>query len=75
MTTLPYTAPLTQHEENYLNQSYTIRSWLLTKDHKRIAILYMGSITLFFVLGGFAALLMRINLLVPTGLIKHDVYN
>ena len=24
-------------------------SWLLTRDHKRIALLYLGSITVFFV--------------------------
>lgn len=31
---------------NYLNASYGIKSWLLTKDHKRIALLYLGSISL-----------------------------
>ena len=41
---------------NYLNADYGIMSWLLTKDHKRIAILYLISITFFFFLGGaFAA--------------------
>ena len=74
MSVMPYTAELHSHE-TYLNRSYTLRSWLLTKDHKRIAILYMGSITLFFVLGGFAALLMRINLLVPAGFMAPDLYN
>ena len=35
--------------ETYLNASYGLKSWLLTKDHKRIALLYLVTITLFFV--------------------------
>jgi caa(3)-type oxidase subunit IV len=31
--------------ENYLNTEYGIRSWLLTTDHKRIALLYLLLIT------------------------------
>ena len=38
---------------NYLNNGYGLKSWLLTKDHKRIAVLYMISISIFFALGGF----------------------
>jgi hypothetical protein len=34
--------------EHYLNVSYGVKSWLLTRDHKRIALLYLISITLFF---------------------------
>ena len=44
-------------------------SWLLTTDHKRIAILYLASITAFFFLGGAAAALIRLKLIVPDGLI------
>ena len=40
---------------NYLNIDYGAFSWLLTKDHKRIAILYLFSVTLFFMVGGFFA--------------------
>ena len=32
--------------KNYLNNGNTIASWLLTTDHKRIAILYLVSITI-----------------------------
>ncbi len=61
---------------NYLNISYTAKSWLLTLDHKRIAILYMVSITFFFVIGGLAATVIRINLLTPQGnLVANDTYN
>jgi cytochrome c oxidase subunit 1 len=47
---------------NYLNVKSTVASWLLTVDHKRIAILYMVSITIFFGIGGFAALGIRLAL-------------
>jgi cytochrome c oxidase subunit 1 len=33
---------------NYLNVDHSVKSWLLTKDHKRIALLYLISITLMF---------------------------
>jgi cytochrome c oxidase subunit I len=56
----------------YLNSDYAIRSWLLTTDHKRIAVLYMISITLLFVLGGLAATLMRLELLTPAGDLVDD---
>jgi len=63
-------------EPNYLSAGWTLRSWLLTKDHKRIAILYMVSVTLFFVLGGLFAFLARLELLTPAGdMVTADVYN
>ena len=46
------TAAITAERENYLNQEYGIRSWLLTVDHKRIALLYLLSITFFFFMEG-----------------------
>jgi cytochrome c oxidase subunit 1 len=61
---------------NYLNATYGVKSWLLTLDHKRIALLYLGTITLTFVVGGLAAVLMRLNLLEPQGaLVEPDTYN
>ncbi len=61
---------------NYLNVDYGIKSWLFTTDHKRIALLYMGSITVMFFIGGIAAALMRINLLEPTGaIVQPETYN
>ncbi len=61
---------------NYLNAAYGIRSWLLTRDHKRIALLYLGSITFFFFLGGLFALLIRLELLTPAGdLVQAETYN
>jgi len=61
---------------NYLTNGYGLKSWLLTTDHKRIAILYLISITLFFFLGGFFAMLIRLELLTPQGdLMTADTYN
>ena len=63
-------------EKHYLNDNYGIRSWLLTKDHKRIAVLYLASITVFFFIGGIYAALIRLQLLTPQGaLFQADTYN
>src|SRR5271156_3127316 len=70
------TAPISPERENYLNQEYGIKSWLLTVDHKRIALLYLVSITFFFFIGGFFALLIRLELLTPASdLVQPDTYN
>jgi cytochrome c oxidase subunit I len=62
--------------DNYINHETTVRSWLVTTDHKRIAILYLCSITAFFFIGGAAAALMRYNLLSPRGaLVSPEIYN
>ena len=64
------------YREHYLNCSYGVRSWLLTKDHKRIALLFLLSITLFFFLGGAFAVLIRLELLTPQGdLVESETYN
>jgi cytochrome c oxidase subunit I len=62
--------------EDYL-QAYTLKSWLLTTDHKRIGLLYMASITFFFFIGGAAATVMRLELMTPRGdvLFSPDAYN
>jgi len=62
--------------KNYINAEYGIRSWLFTTDHKRIALLYLVSITAMFFVGGFFALLIRLELLTPAGdLLLADTYN
>jgi cytochrome c oxidase subunit 1 len=61
---------------NYLTGATTVRSWLLSTDHKRIALLYAAAVTFFFFIGGLAAALMRWHLVLPTGaLVEHDTYN
>src|SRR5436305_6852961 len=61
---------------NYLNEDYGFFSWILTRDHKRIAILYLISVSIMCVLGGFFAMMMRLELLTPEGdLLTSDTYN
>jgi cytochrome c oxidase subunit I len=63
-------------EKSYLTDKFGLSSWLLTTDHKRIAVLYLLSTTAFFFVGGIAAGLMRLNLVVPQGLLKDpETYN
>jgi cytochrome c oxidase subunit I len=69
-------APASTPKLNYLNNGHTLKSWLLTTDHKRIAVLYLISVTFFFFLGGFFAMLIRLELLTPQGdLMQADTYN
>jgi cytochrome c oxidase subunit 1 len=76
-TEAPYIPEYTETQrQTYLNASYRLRSWLLTTDHKRIAILYMISITAFFLLGGVAAAMIRLELVTPAGdLLSSTTYN
>src|SRR5499426_1709791 len=61
---------------NYINATYGLKSWLLTKDHKRIALLYLGSITFFFFICGLYALMIRLELLTPQGdFLQSTTYN
>jgi len=77
MNTATHDLPITvEPRANYLNDGHSIRSWLMTTDHKRIGLLYMVSITLFFFVGGVAAALMRLELLRPQGgLVTSALYN
>jgi cytochrome c oxidase subunit I len=61
---------------HYLNESYGVRSWLLTTDHKRVGLLYLISLTAAFFLGGFFAVMIRLELLTPPGdLLSAETYN
>ena len=62
--------------KHYLNDGYGITSWLLTRDHKRIALLYLAAVTFFFFVGGAFAVLIRLDLATPAGdLVSDDTYN
>ena len=50
---------------NYINEFKGLGSWLTSLDHKRIGILYLISVLIFFFIGGMAALLMRLELYQP----------
>ncbi len=61
---------------NYLNDGYGISTWLLTRDHKRIALLYLAAVTFFFFIGGAFAVLIRLELATPAGdLVSDETYN
>ena len=65
-----------RNRTNYLNHSYSLTSWLFTVDHKRIGILYLISVSVFFTMGAFAVALVRLNLVAPTGaILELDQYN
>jgi len=50
---------------DYLRDGKGLRSWLCTTDHKRIGLLYLGSILFFFLFAASMAVLMRLELLSP----------
>jgi len=50
---------------DYLNVKKGLMSWLITLDHKRIGIMYLISVLVFFVFAGIMALLVRIELMTP----------
>jgi cytochrome c oxidase subunit 1 len=62
--------------KDYFNEETGISSWLFTTDHKRIALLYLASITFMFFIGALFALIIRLELLTPKGdLVQADTYN
>ncbi|MBS1821420.1 MAG: cbb3-type cytochrome c oxidase subunit I [Acidobacteria bacterium] len=66
----------TEQENTYLNVSHSLKSWLLTQDHKRIALLYLIGVTFFFAIGGLLAFALRLELLTPkSDLMAMDTYN
>jgi cytochrome c oxidase subunit 1 len=66
----------TRPKLNYLNNGTTLKSWLLTKDHKRIAIMYLISVSMFFMMGGIYAATIRLELLTPASdLLESGTYN
>jgi cytochrome c oxidase subunit I len=68
--------PQAEPHPSYLAEGHTLASWLLTTDHKRIAILYALAITTFFFIGGIAISVVRLELLTPHGaLISDEEYN
>src|ERR1700753_3619063 len=73
---LPDQATAKLPKRNYINAEHGLLTWLLTADHKRIAMLYLVSITFFFFIGGAFAGLIRLELLTPqSDLIAADTYN
>src|SRR4051812_6891062 len=64
------------HGDNYINHTAGIGSWLKTLDHKRIGMMYLFTILVFFLMGGIFALLIRLELMAPgMQYMKADTYN
>jgi len=61
---------------HYLNATHGLKSWLLTRDHKRIGLLYLLGVSFFFGIGGIFAGLIRLELITPAGdIFQPDTYN
>jgi len=76
IATAPRTVPRVQFHPNYLQEGRTLASWLLTTDHKRIGLLYLYSIIVYFTIAAIAAALMRLELITPQGdLVTSETYN
>jgi cytochrome c oxidase subunit 1 len=66
----------TRGPTNYLNVKAGLWSWLTTGDHKRIAMLYLISVTTFFFVGSLFAGAIRFELTSPVGQIfESETYN
>lgn len=62
--------------DHYLNHSKGLWSWLSTLDHKRIGLMYLLSVILFFLLGGIFALGIRLELYkAGTQVLDANMYN
>ena len=55
--------------ESYLTNSKGVLSWMFTLDHKRIGVMYLIGVTASFMLAGVLALLIRLHLFLPDGMI------
>ncbi|MBL8731380.1 MAG: cbb3-type cytochrome c oxidase subunit I [Planctomycetes bacterium] len=61
---------------NYLNNTSGFWSWASTLDHKRIGLMYLVGTTLAFLAGGLFALLVRVHLWEPDGMLfDNPTYN
>ncbi|HEY7025179.1 MAG TPA: cytochrome c oxidase subunit I [Candidatus Limnocylindrales bacterium] len=66
MTAIPVDQPLArEHGEARPQVSHGLADWLTTTDHKQIGLLYIGTSLVFFLLGGLAALALRLELAQP----------
>lgn len=68
--------PVEKEKPDYINHEHGLKSWLLTGDHKRIGVMYLISVLMFFIVGGLYAVLIRLELATPAGdLFESNTYN
>jgi len=61
---------------NYINHDWSVWSWINSRDHKRIGVMYLLTITFLFFLGSLPAILIRLELLTPApNLVTREIYN
>src|SRR5687768_3327875 len=64
------------NEVSFFQTRKGLASWLLTLDHKRIGLLYLGSTLLAFLAGGVFAMIVRLELFRPgLTVMSADTYN
>jgi cytochrome c oxidase subunit I len=60
---------------HYLNERFSLGSWLATRDHKRVAWLYLVTVSLFFLAGLASMSVLRLESLTPRGdLVEPGTY-
>ncbi len=68
--------PSDNPSNTYLTDEKGVWAWMTTVDHKKIGIMYLVSVAIFFAVGGALALLLRTELLTPAKtFIEADTYN
>jgi len=68
--------PEEKPDKHYLNEEKGLWAWLTTVDHKKIGLMYLASIALFFLFGGILALMIRTELWTPArNFMDADLYN
>ncbi|MEX2528752.1 MAG: cytochrome c oxidase subunit I [Gemmatimonadota bacterium] len=76
MSSIASVQPSAHHHDASHGEETGVWSWITTVDHKRIAVMYFVTATLFFLMGGAEALLMRIQLVGPErDFLSPEVYN
>ncbi len=67
---------LTPPSEAYGTWLEQVHSWVVTVDHKKIGLMYIGYAVIFLLVGGFEAILLRIQLAVPHNhFLSPEVFN
>src|SRR5580658_4697032 len=73
---IPIAGSIGVRQEAGSTWSETLHEWVITVDHKKLGLMYIGSALLFLVIGGIEATIMRIQLAVPHAhFVSPEVFN